>query len=125
MMRFSGACIVFLLGYAGPLLAADNGMAGTGLRTAVSLLLVIALMFGLAWVIKRYGPVARARKTFGLDVLGQVSVGAKANLALVRVGRSILLLGVTSNSVNLIKDIEQGDFDKSLSEFTTSTGTHQ
>lgn len=125
MIRFSGACMMVLLGYAGPLLAADNGMAGTGLRAAVSLLLVIALMFGLAWVIKRYGPVARAKKTFGLDVLGQVTVGAKASLALVRVGKSVLLLGVTPNAVNLLKDVEQGDFEKSLSEFSTPTGSHQ
>ena len=125
MKRFSCASALFLLGYACPLLAAEGGMAGTGLRAVFSLLLVIALMFGLAWVIKRYGPVARAKKTFGLDVLGQVSVGARANLALVRVGRSVLLLGVTATTVNLLKDMEQSDFDKSLSEFTTSSGLHQ
>lgn len=125
MKRVFCAVMVFLFGPAGPLFAVESGMAGTGLRAAASLLLVIALMFGLAWVIKRYGPVARARKTFGLDVLGQVSVGAKASVALVRVGRSVLILGVTSNSVNLLKDIEQGDFDRSLSDFTTQTGTQQ
>lgn len=125
MKRLSCALALFLFGYAGPLLAAEGGIAGTGLRAVFSLLLVIALMFGLAWAIKRYGPVARARKTFGLDVLGQVSVGTKANLALVRVGRSVLLLGVTANTVNLLKDMEQGDFEKTLSDFTTSTGSHQ
>ncbi len=125
MKRLSWALALFQFGCAGPLLAAEGSMAGTGLRTVFSLLLVIALMFGLAWVIKRYGPVARAKKTFGLDVLGQVSVGAKANLALVRVGRSVLLLGVTANTVNLLKDMEQGAFEKTLSEFTTTTGPHQ
>ncbi|HNQ85540.1 MAG TPA: flagellar biosynthetic protein FliO [Deltaproteobacteria bacterium] len=125
MKRFSWMLAVLVLGHAGELLAAEGGMAGTGLRAAFSLLLVIALMFGIAWVIKRYGPVARARKTFGLDVLGQVSVGSKATLALVRVGTSVLLLGVTANTVNLLKDIEQGDFEKSLSEFAEPVGSHQ
>ena len=124
MKGFSWMLAVLVLGHAGELLAAEGGMAGTGLRAAFSLLLVIALMFGIAWVIKRYGPVARARKTFGLDVLGQVSVG-KATLALVRVGTSVLLLGVTANTVNLLKDIEQGDFEKSLSEFAEPVGSHQ
>jgi flagellar biogenesis protein FliO len=46
----------------------------------------------------------------------QVPVGARANLALVRVGRSVLLIGVTQNTVTLIKDLEQGDFEKTIQE---------
>ncbi|MCU0575692.1 MAG: flagellar biosynthetic protein FliO [Desulfobacterota bacterium] len=116
---------ILLLGYSQPLLAAGTGMAGTGLRAVLSLLLVIAIMFGLAWVLRRYGPVARARKSFGLDVLGQVTLGAKAHLALIRVGKSVLLLGVTANTVNLLKDMEGNEFEKSLSQFTSPTGSQQ
>ncbi|HPI93517.1 MAG TPA: flagellar biosynthetic protein FliO [Deltaproteobacteria bacterium] len=125
MKRTTCALFLLLLGYAPPLFAAGSGMAGTGLRAVFSLLLVIALMFGLAWAIRRYGPVARARKTFGLDVLGQVAIGAKASLALVRVGRSVLVLGVTAETVNLLKDLEESEFEKSLAQFTSPTGSQQ
>jgi flagellar protein FliO/FliZ len=98
-------------------------MALTGLKTVFALVLVIALMFALAWALKRYGPLARARKSFGLTVIGQVALGSKANLALIRVGRSILLLGVTQDSINLLKDLDEGDFEKSLSEVSPHRGT--
>ena len=107
---------------AAPLYAADTGMAMAGIRTIFSLLLIIALMFGLAWALKRYGPYAKASKSFGLTVIGQVSLNAKSNLALIRVGKSILLLGVTQDSINLLKDLEEGEFEKSLSEVTPHQG---
>jgi flagellar biogenesis protein FliO len=44
------------------------------------------------------------------------------NLALIRVGKSILLVGVTANQVSLLKDMEEGDFEKSLSQATQNTG---
>jgi flagellar biosynthetic protein FliO len=100
-------------------------MAMTGFKTVFGLLLVIALMFALAWGLKRYGPLARASKTIGLTVLGQVALNAKANLALIRVGKSILLLGVTQDSINLLKDLEEVDFEKSLSEISPHQGTSQ
>jgi flagellar protein FliO/FliZ len=116
--------IVFLL-FSVPLQAAESGMASTGLKAVLSLMLVIALMFALAWAIKRYGPMAKVKKSLGLDILGQVSLGARVNLALIRVGKSILLIGVTANTISLLKDMEEGDFEKSLSQATGQTGVHQ
>jgi flagellar protein FliO/FliZ len=108
-----------------PLQAAESGMASTGLRAVLSLLLVIALMFALAWAIKRYGPIAKVKKSLGLDILGQVSLGARVNLALIRVGKSTLLIGVTANQITLLKDMDAGDFEKSLSQATQQAGAHQ
>ena len=108
-----------------PLYAAETGIASTGLRAVGSLVLIIALMFGLAWAMKRYGPMAKVRKSFGLDILSQVSLGARVNLALIRVGKSVLLIGVTANQVSLLKDMEEGDFEKSLSQASQHTGAIQ
>ena len=99
--------LIFLLNSL-PLYASESGMASTSLKAIASLVLVIALMFTLAWAFKRYGPISRVKKSFGLDILGQVSLGAKVNLALIRVGKSILLIGVTANAVSLLKDMEEG-----------------
>jgi flagellar protein FliO/FliZ len=116
--------VIFLLSSL-PLHAAESGMASTGLRAVLSLLLVIALMFVLAWALKRYGPISKVKKSFGLDILGQVSLGARVNLALIRVGKSILLIGVTANTVSLLKDMDEGDFEKSLSQADVQIGTRQ
>lgn len=116
--------LIFLL-FSLPLHAAESGMASTGLRAVLSLVLVIALMFALAWTLKRYGPMAKVKKSFGLDILGQVSLGARVNLALIRVGKSILLIGVTANTVSLLKDMDEGDFEKSLSQATGQTAARQ
>lgn len=121
MKLFSLSLILVL--YSLPLHAADTGMAMAGVKTVFSLLLIIALMFGLAWALKRYGPIARTSKSTGLTIMGQVALNAKANLALIRVGKSILLLGVTQDSINLIKDLEEGEFEKSLSESSAPRGT--
>lgn len=121
-LKKTGLCL-FLVLYALPLHAEDTGMAMAGVKTVFSLLLIIALMFGLAWVVKKYGPIARANKSFGLTVIGQVALNARANLALVRAGKSILLLGVTQDSINLIKDLEEGEFEKSLTEISAPKGT--
>ncbi len=108
--------LTVLLAAAGPSLAADGSPDGMGFRTFAVLVGVIVGLFALAWAAKKYGPYARVRKTIGLNILGQVPVGPRAHLTMVRVGKSILLLGVTQNTVSLIKDLEQGDFEKVISE---------
>ena len=118
-MKRLGALLTLLsilLAAAVPSLAADSAPAAMGFRTFTVLIGVIVGLFALAWAAKKYGPYARVKKTIGLDILGQVPVGPRAHLTMVRVGRSILLLGVTQNTVSLIKDLEQGDFEKVISE---------
>ncbi len=125
MKLVNSACAVVLFLFSLPLHAADSGMASTGLRSVLSLMLVISLMFALAWALKRYGPMAKVKKSLGLDILGQVSLGARVNIALIRVGKSVLLIGVTANTVSLLKDMDEGDFEKSLSQATAQTGAPQ
>ncbi|HQA71080.1 MAG TPA: flagellar biosynthetic protein FliO [Deltaproteobacteria bacterium] len=108
--------LAILLAAADPCLAADSAPVGLSVRTFAVLIGAIAGLFALAWAAKKYGPYARVRRSIGLDIIGQVPVGARANLALVRVGRSVLLIGVTQNTVTLIKDLEQGDFEKTIQE---------
>lgn len=108
--------LAIIFAAAAPCLAADSGGAELGFRTFAVLIGTIVGLFALAWAAKKYGPYAKVRKTIGLDILGQVPVGAKANLALVRVGKSTLLIGVTQNTVTLIKDLQQGDFEKTIQE---------
>lgn len=95
--------------------AAEVPPAGVDFKTFTVLIGVILALFTLAWAAKKYGPYTKMKKALGLNVLGQIPVGAKAHLSLVRVGKSILLLGVTQNNVSLIKDMGEGDFEKTMS----------
>jgi len=80
----------------------------------IVLFVVVFLLILLAWALKRYGPVAKAKKALGLDILGQIALNTKASLALVRVEKSLLLVGVTYNSIVLIKDLGKDKFDDDM-----------
>ncbi len=119
----SGAC--FLLCPMARALAADAAPSGSlDFQTFAVLAGTILALFALAWAARKYGPYSRVKKALGLDVVGQVPVGIKANITLVRVGRSMLLLGVTQNHVNLIKDLGEGDFEKAVIDAENSGGVN-
>lgn len=102
--------------------AAGNDLTTGNVKTFVVLIGTIAALFALAWAARKYGPYAKVKKALGLDILGQMPVGAKAHLALVRVGKSILLLGVTQNHVSLIKDLKAGDFEETIAGIEKQEG---
>ncbi|HQG30983.1 MAG TPA: flagellar biosynthetic protein FliO [Deltaproteobacteria bacterium] len=107
-------CIAFLLVTESWASAAAGDMTAGSVKPFVVLIGTIAALFALAWAARKYGPYSKVKKALGLDILGQMPVGAKAHLALVRVGKSILLLGVTQNHVSLIKDLKAGDFEETI-----------
>ncbi len=90
---------------AGPLFAAENQVDVIGFRTMSMLILVLAVLVIAAWAVKRFGPVAQVRKNLGLEVMGQVPLNARSSLALVRAGKSLLLVGVSQNNLTLLKDL--------------------
>jgi flagellar biosynthetic protein FliO len=115
LLKFALACIVITLVCATNA-SADAGPAAVGFRTFAVLIGTVCALFALAWAARKYGPYARVKRSMGLDVVGQIPVGPKAHLSLVRVGKSILLLGVTQNQVSFIKEIEGSDFDKAFNQ---------
>lgn len=77
----------------------------TGIGQMVfGLIVVVALLLATLWLIKRLttpsGPAA------GLKLLGGVAVGTREKLVLAEVGGKILVLGVTSNSINTLHVME-------------------
>ena len=115
-------CIAFLIMSESWACAAANDMTTGSVRTFVVLIGTITALFALAWAARKYGPYAKVKKALGLDILGQMPVGSKAHLALVRVGKSILLLGVTQNQVSLIKDLKEGDFEETITAIEKREG---
>ena len=121
-LKSSGTCVAFLIMSESWACAAGGDMTAGSVRTFFVLIGTIAALFALAWAARKYGPYARVKKALGLDILGQMPVGSKAHLALVRVGKSILLLGVTQNQVSLIKDLKEGDFEETIAAIEKREG---
>jgi flagellar protein FliO/FliZ len=113
----------FLAACAGMLLAAPSALAASGseatplnlptsgqaqaasggsslIRTFVGLAIVLAVIYGLYWVLKQ---VKASRETAasgqGLESIATIPLGPNRSLHLVRAGREIVLLGVAEQSV--------------------------
>lgn len=82
-------------------------------RMALSLLVVLVLMGGLAQVARRRGGLGLGKmgtggRTQRLQVLSRHSVAKSASLAVVRVGGRDLLIGVTPSTISLLVEAEEG-----------------
>ncbi len=76
------------------------------------LLVVAALVAGLLWVSGRRLPLAPARGP--VRVLGHVYLGGRRGLSLVRLGSSVLVLGVTDHQVNLVATVAEPELVDAL-----------
>jgi flagellar protein FliO/FliZ len=116
---FLAACAGMLLAAPAALAAADKGEAtplnlpsadqtqaaassggGSLVRTFVGLAIVLAVIYGLYWVLKQ---VKASRETAasgdGLESVATIPLGSNRSLHLVRAGRELVLLGVSEQSV--------------------------
>ncbi|MGC9403202.1 flagellar biosynthetic protein FliO [Vibrio genomosp. F10] len=87
-----------------------SAMAATGseldLATTVgSLLFVVALIFLLAWALKRMRvPTMMNQK--GLSIVRQIPVGTKERVMIIEAGKEQFLVGVTTQSIQLISKLD-------------------
>jgi flagellar protein FliO/FliZ len=115
---FLAACAGMLLG-ASPVLAAsgsestplnlpsaDQSQAATGgsggglVRTVVGLAIVLAVIYGLYWVLKQVKSSREGSASGqGLASIATIPLGPGRSLHLVRAGRELVLLGVAEQSV--------------------------
>ncbi|MDD4890289.1 MAG: flagellar biosynthetic protein FliO [Phycisphaerae bacterium] len=71
-----------------------------------ALAIVLGLIFGAAWVLKRIGPNAVRNRQGGLfRSLSRWHLASRQYVTLVQVGRRVLLLGVTNQQINLLAEI--------------------
>ncbi|MDY6949234.1 MAG: flagellar biosynthetic protein FliO [Pseudomonadota bacterium] len=80
--------------------------AGSLTQVTLSLLLVLGVVFGAAWLTRRLRGLGR----FGngaLQVVTEVAVGTKERVVLVQVGKQQLLLGVAPGRVNTLHVLDE------------------
>lgn len=86
--------------------AAEQAGGGGGgmVRTIVGLAVVIAVIFGLHWVLKQVKSSRESRSTGGgLEPLATLALGTNRSLHLVRAGSEIVLLGSAEQSVTPLR----------------------
>ncbi len=77
------------------------------LQYLLSFVLVIALLLGLLWTLKRLQSGAlMQRKQQRLQVLETLSLGPRQKLALVRVNDQELLIGVTAGQIHALVPVQ-------------------
>ncbi len=85
---------------------------GSGILTAdpysvvVGLLLVLALIFGLAWLVRKMGPGVLAGGQ-SMKIISALAVGPREKVLLVDIGGQQILLGVAPGRVSHLRDFEQ------------------
>lgn len=87
--------------------AAQDPVSMTSLwQLTMGMLLVLGLIIGLAWLLKRSGRFQMAAGG-GLRVLGGLSMGARERVVLIQAGETQLLLGVAPGRVQTLHVLDQ------------------
>ncbi len=95
-----------------PNLPTDNAFTWGGYFQSIGvLLLLLAALWGVVWLLRKYGrfnfiPKPGAFPHDGLRLEAQLPLGPKKGLAVVRVLDKKLLLGVTESQITLLHEIE-------------------
>ncbi|PJC88259.1 flagellar biosynthetic protein FliO [Vibrio sp. HA2012] len=94
------------------------------LTTFGSLIFVVALILGLAWLLRRMRLPAMGNQK-GLAIVRQIPVGPKERIAVVKAGEEQFLVGMTVHSINLIARLEQPVDTGQMSDGEHSGGDKQ
>ncbi len=105
---------------------ADTSTVALVLRLALSLGLILALVGGFTWMLRRKGllrPGAAGGRGGRLEVLDRRALNKHASIVLARVGGTAVLLGVTEQRVQVLSSAEGLDaaWDDIAELDTTST----
>jgi flagellar protein FliO/FliZ len=83
--------------------AASGSASGSIARTIIGLALVIALIYGLAWVMRKVKASKNPATGAGLEQVASLPLGTNRSVSLVRVGSELHLLGVAESGVTTIR----------------------
>jgi len=81
-------------------------MTGTYLQVAAALLFVVLLIVALGFVLKK------KQNRFGLmNIVSYQPFGPKKGVAALKIGKEVLLLGLTPNDIRLLRVFKDEDLD--------------
>ena len=84
-----------------PMTMAPSSSAGSLLQTIFALVFVLALLIGLAWVMKRYGPKAMGGNS-KMRVVSSLNLGGRERIVLIEVADQWIVVGASPGRVNAL-----------------------
>ena len=88
---------------------ASSGGGGSIVRTIVGLFIVIAVIYGIAWIMKQAKKSKVRPSGRGLSQVANLPLGSGRSVAVVRAGREILVVGVAENGVTPIRSYSEAE----------------
>ncbi|MBI2838235.1 MAG: flagellar biosynthetic protein FliO [Acidobacteria bacterium] len=105
----------------------EPSLSGLAMRAAGSLLVVLALLLGAAYVARTYGlaGVGNARNTGRLKIEERLAFGGRQTISIVRYGKHRYLVGSDQNGLKLLTEIprQSGDDKLEVAECRTPDAT--
>jgi len=89
------------------------------LNMAMGLVVVIALILGLAWVLKKYGRLP-SHNLVDMKVLGGLSLGTREKAILIEVDNKRLLVGVTPGHIQTLYVLDEPCADSNIDSAANS-----
>lgn len=92
--------------------ASDTSSLGDGwlLSTLAALGVVLAIVFGLRWVLKRGGVVSTATPQGGVvEVLSRTTVAPRSHVVLMRVGTRVLVVSDSPNGMRTLASVHEAE----------------
>jgi flagellar protein FliO/FliZ len=87
----------------------SSGGGASIVRTIVGLFIVIAVIYGIAWIMKQ-AKKSKTRPTgHGLTQVASLPLGSGRSVAVVRAGREVLVVGVAENGVTPIRSYSEAE----------------
>jgi flagellar protein FliO/FliZ len=88
------------IGSGTPVHTSSSSLSGTIVRTIVALLVVIAVIYGLSWILKQSRSARNPSLGDGLVQVASLPLGPNRSVSLIRVGAELHLLGVAKQGIN-------------------------
>lgn len=76
------------------------------LNAILGLMAVILLIFGIAWLVKRFTGLATGNQQ-QIRVLSAIPIGTRERIALIEVADKQLLVGITQHNINLLHSFDE------------------
>ena len=89
--------------------AGSTGTSASIVRTIVGLAIVIAVIYGLSWIVRRAKTARNPASGTGLEQLATLPLGTGRSVSLVRVGTELHLLGIAEHGVTRIRTFTEDE----------------
>jgi len=103
----------------------NTNIGGTLLKLALSLVLVVGLIYGSVFLMKKFNNKSMPGTDQFIKILGKSYLAPKQSLYVVKLGLSYAVLGVTESSVNMVKELNAEEVESLQADQSKKPATFQ